>query len=63
MQLGWVAAGEGRWELTEGAVPALIARGAGAFVAVDVVLARPIVEAGLGDTRGATCREGYETLV
>ena len=42
--------------LTEGAVPAVVARGAGAGVAADAVLAGPVVEAGLGDARGAACR-------
>lgn len=42
--------------LTEGAVPAVVARGAGAGVAADGVLAGPVVEAGPGDARGAACR-------
>lgn len=57
-----VGAGGGWWGLTKSAVSALIARGAGAGVGADVVLARPVVEAGLGDTWGATCREVYEIL-
>lgn len=47
--------GDGRG-LTQLAVAALIAGGAGAGVAPDAVLARAIVEAGLGDARGAACR-------
>lgn len=49
--------------LTEGAGPALVAGGASAGVAADVVLAGPVVEAGLGDARGATCQEPRGTFV
>lgn len=45
----------GGWGLTHRAVPALVARGAGAGVGANVVLACPIVEAGLGDAWRATC--------
>lgn len=49
--------GEGDGQgLTQLAVAALIAGGAGAGVAPDAVLTRSVVEAGLGDARGATCR-------
>lgn len=58
-----VGVGQGGWGLTEGAVLALIARGASAGVAADVVLTGPVVEAGLGDAWGATCQEGCENLV
>ena len=43
--------------LTKGTVGALIAWRAGAGVAADAVLAGPVVEARLGGTWGAACRE------
>lgn len=58
-----VGVGQGVWGLTKGTVLALVARGASAGVAADVVLARPVVEAGLGGAWGATCQEGCENLV
>lgn len=42
------------WSLTHGAVLALVASGAHAAVIADVVLAYPVVEAGLGDAWGTT---------
>lgn len=42
--------------LTHCAVPALVARGTRAAIIADVVLACPVVEAGLGDTWRTTYR-------